>query len=51
MKKLVDLFLRPKDESQDWTLFRLRALEDRRIGPRYPAGMFVLYDPHDPRVI
>ena len=26
----------------DWTILRLRAIEDRPIGPRYPCGLFVI---------
>jgi len=45
MKRIIELFLKPKDESRDWTISRMRALEDRKIGPLYPTGLFTQYNP------
>ena len=39
-----------EDERADWTITRLRAIQDKSIGPRYPTGLFTLYDPRDERV-
>jgi hypothetical protein len=50
MNFLLDLLFGKNEESDDWTISRLRALEDKRIGPRFPTGMFSLYNPHDERV-
>ena len=48
---LVFLFGRDdEDERADWTITRLRAIQDKPIGPRYPTGLFTLYDPRDERV-
>jgi hypothetical protein len=44
MKKLIDLILKPKDPSVDWTITRMRAAMDKPIGPRYPTGLFVQYN-------
>lgn len=44
MKRLIDLILKPKDASADWTITRMRAVESRPIGPRYPTGLFVQYN-------
>lgn len=51
MRKLIEKLLRKPDPSADWTISRLRAIEDRQIGPRYPSGMFTLYNPHDEHVV
>jgi hypothetical protein len=44
MKKLIDLLLKPKDSSVNWTITRLRAVLDNPIGPRYPTGLFAQYN-------
>ena len=50
MQRLLDALLRRPDPSADWTVNRLRALEDKRIGPRFPTGLFTIYDPHNKAV-
>jgi hypothetical protein len=45
MQRLLDALLRRPDPSADWTVNRLRAIEDKPTGPRYPTGMFTIYDP------
>ena len=45
MQRLLDALLRRPDPAADWTVNRLRAIEDKPIGPRYPTGMFTIYDP------
>lgn len=43
MTKIWNFIFGLKDERADWTITRLRALRDGRIGPRYPTGLFTLY--------
>jgi hypothetical protein len=45
MKRLIEIILKPKDTSTNWTIIRMRAVEDKPIGPRYPTGLFVQYNP------
>jgi hypothetical protein len=44
---LFEFIFNQRDESKDWTITRLRALEERPIGPRYPTGLFTIYNPHN----
>ena len=45
MRKLFDWLFQQPDQSQDWTIVRMRAILDRPIGPRYPTGMFIIHNP------
>jgi hypothetical protein len=51
MRKLLESLLRKPDQSSDWTISRMRALEEQKIGPRYPTGLFTIYNPHDKSVV
>lgn len=42
MKKLIEMLFRKPDPSTDWTIVRMRALQDKQIGPRYPSGLFTI---------
>jgi hypothetical protein len=42
MKKLFEFLFQPREESQDWTIVRMRAVT-QQIGPRYRSGLFVEY--------
>ena len=50
MRKLIARLFVKRDESQDWAILRMRALLDKPIGPRYPTGLFTIYDPHNTAV-
>ncbi len=43
MKKLFDLFM-TQDDPNDW-IARMRVLTQGPIGPRYPTGLFTIYNP------
>lgn len=45
MKKLFELIFSQRDESQDWTITRMRVQTSGQIGPRYPTGLFTIYNP------
>jgi hypothetical protein len=50
MKKLIARMFKRQDESKDWAIVRMRNLLDKPIGPRYPTGLFQIYDPHNTAV-
>lgn len=50
MSKLLWKLFTKRDTSQDWAIVRMRALLDKPIGPRYPTGLFTIYDPHNTAV-
>ena len=45
MRALIEKLFRTADPAADWTINRLRAIQDKPIGPRYPTGMFTIFDP------
>ena len=45
MQKLIDLLFGKPDPTRDWNLTRMRALTPSPIGPRYPTGLFKVYNP------
>jgi hypothetical protein len=51
MNRLLDILLKKADSDADWIITRLRAIEDKSIGPRFPSGQFTIYNPHDEGVI
>jgi hypothetical protein len=45
MKKLFELIFNQKDESEEWIITRMRRVTQSPIGPRYPTGLFRMYNP------